>query len=65
MSVLDWYLLKAEQCGLKAKASVNLSTCARYEEEQKLWRRLAEREAASAFGVVLFDADLTVRRTIH
>ena len=65
MLVLDWYLLKAEQCELKAKASFNLSTRARYEEEQKLWRKFAEGEAASLFGIVLLDPDLTVRRVIH
>jgi hypothetical protein len=65
MSVLDWYLLKAEQCELKAKASINLSSRARYEDEQKLWRKLAEREAVSIFGIVLLDPDLTVRRIIH
>ena len=65
MSVLDWYLLKAEQCELKARASVDLLVCDRHEEEQKLWRRLAEREAAENFGIVLLDSDLTARRTIH
>ena len=65
MSVLDWYLLKAEQCELKANASVNPRTRIRFEEEQRLWREFAEREAASIFGTPFLNSDVTARRRLH
>ena len=65
MLIIEWYLHKAEQCELEAKETADPRTRSRYDEEQKLWREFAEREAASIRDSFRLDPDLTVRRVIH
>ena len=65
MSVLDWYLRKAEQCELKAKEAADPRTRARYEEEQELWREFAEREVASVDSILDLGSEITACRRIH
>lgn len=65
MSLVDWYLHKAEQCELKAKEAADPQTRARYYEEQKLWREFAEREGASIDRIIPGDHNLTTRKPFH
>ena len=65
MSLVDWYLYKAEQCELKAKKAADSRTRVRYDEEQKLWCEFAEQEAASIDSIFLLEPLLTTRTTIH
>jgi hypothetical protein len=42
--MLDWYLMKADQCERLAKAALDLSLRAKFETERRLWLELAEAE---------------------
>jgi hypothetical protein len=42
--MLDWYLLKADQCARLAKATLDPSQRTRFETERRLWLQLAEAE---------------------
>jgi len=47
MSIIEWYLYKAEQCTQMAKEAADPSARAKYNELQKIWRKFAKQEAAS------------------
>ena len=65
MSLVDWYLYKAEQCELKAKETADPRTHAGHDEDQKLWRKFAEREAIAIDSIFLGGHGLTARRPFH
>ncbi len=65
MSLVDWYLHKAEQCELKAKEAADPQTRAQHYNEQKLWLEFAELEGPSIDRIIPGDHNLTTRKPFH
>ncbi|HEY1474331.1 MAG TPA: hypothetical protein VGF53_09640 [Pseudolabrys sp.] len=42
MSLVDWYLYKADQCGRMAKISADPQKRVSFKKDEKLWHDLAE-----------------------